>query len=67
MLLEDGRLDNFITNRYASYNSGIGKKIMDGKSSLEELEEYALSLKEIKVQSGRQEMLEAISNQVMYS
>lgn len=66
-MIEDGRLDSFIKDRYASYNSGIGKKIMNGESSLEELEEYALSLKEIKVQSGRQEMLEAILNQVMYS
>ncbi len=66
-MIEDGRLDTFVTDRYASYKTGLGKKIASGESSLEELEEYALSLKEIKVESGRQEMLEAVLNQIMYS
>lgn len=65
-IIEDGRLDGFVEQRYVSYESGMGLKIAEGKSSLEELEEYALSIKELKVESGRQEMLESILNQIIY-
>ena len=65
-IIEDGRLDQFVNTRYDSYNQGIGAKINAGETSLEELCEYALNLTEIKTESGRQEMLEAIMNQVMY-
>ena len=40
-LIEDGRIDGFIKEKYASFETGIGKKIRDGKVSLEELSAHA--------------------------
>ena len=65
-LLEDKVFENFKANRYASYNSGIGKKIHSGEISLEELSKYALKHDSITNASGRQEMLEDILNQYIY-
>lgn len=65
-LLADGVLDQFVESRYASYSEGIGKKIVEGSTSLEELAEYALKNDQIKLQSGRQEMLEDIVNRYIY-
>ncbi len=65
-LLEDRIIEDFIEERYSSYNHGIGKKIVQNETDFEELEEYALSLKDIHNHSGRQEMLEGIVNQYIY-
>lgn len=65
-LLEDKVFENFIAERYSSYNTGIGKDIVEGKVGLKELEKYAMELKEVKNVSGRQEMLETILNQYIY-
>lgn len=65
-LLEDKVFENFIAERYSSYNLGIGKEIVTGKVGFKELEKYALELKEVKNVSGRQEMLESILNQYIY-
>ena len=65
-LIDDGRIDKFVEDRYASYKSGIGADIVSGKASLEDIEKYALSLGEVKNQSGRQEYLESIVNEVMF-
>ena len=66
-LLQDGRLDEFVKQRYASYQSGIGKAIVNGETSLEQLADYALSLGEVQDHnSGRQEYLEAVVNSVMF-
>ncbi|MGL6113793.1 MAG: xylose isomerase [Cetobacterium sp.] len=65
-LIEDRVFEDFIEKRYESYRSGIGKKIVEKKVTLEELSEYALGLKEIKNSSGRQEMLENILNNYIY-
>lgn len=65
-IIEDGRIDEFIKERYASYNDGIGKKIVDGTTSLKELHDYALGLTNVEVPSGRQEYLEAVLNEVMF-
>ena len=64
---EDGRLNEFVTNRYRSYNEGIGKKIVDGATSFEELSDYAMKLGEIDVESGRQEYLESIFNNILFN
>lgn len=61
-MIEDGRIDKFIAERYSSYNSGIGKDIVDRKVGFKELEKYALEHSEIVNTSGRQEMLENILN-----
>ncbi|MBS3762923.1 MAG: xylose isomerase [Planctomycetes bacterium] len=59
---EDGVLDDFIQDRYSGYESGIGKQILNGETSLPELEEYAIQNGEPELISGRQEMLENILN-----
>src|SRR5436305_6367667 len=38
----DGRLDQFLKERYSSWDSGIGAKIENGKTSFKELESYML-------------------------
>jgi xylose isomerase len=60
-IIDDKQLDAFVEKRYASYKSGIGADIVAGKVGFEELEKYALA-HEPKLESGRQEMLEALYN-----
>ena len=67
-LIEDGRIDAFVEERYSSYNSGIGLDIVNGTATLESLSDYALSLEDdVKPGSGRQEYLESIVNSVIFS
>jgi xylose isomerase len=66
-IIEAGRLDAFVSERYASYRSGIGADIVAGKTNLVDLEKHALGLKEVKMESGRQEYLESIVNSIMFS
>ncbi|MDP4093756.1 MAG: xylose isomerase [Bacillota bacterium] len=61
-MIKDGKLDKFIAERYSSYTAGIGKDIVGGKVGFKELEKYAMEHDQIKNNSGRQEMLEAILN-----
>lgn len=66
-IIEDGRIDDFIKEKYSSFNEGIGKKIRDNNVTLEELSKYA---EDVKVchnpGSGKQEYLESIINQIMF-
>lgn len=62
-LLEDRVLEDFKAKRYASYQEGIGKDIVEGKVGFKELEAFALEKGVTKNTSGRQEMLEAVLNQ----
>ncbi len=61
-MLEDGKIERFVEERYASYRSGIGKDIIEGRAGFKELEAYAMNT-DIRNKSGRQEMLESILNQ----
>ena len=66
-MIRDGRIDKFIADRYASYNEGIGKKIVDGTVTMAELEAYALEMGDVTTNtSGRQEYLENILNSLMF-
>ena len=66
-IVRDGRIDEFVRNRYASYNEGIGKKISDRTATIEELEAYAKKMGDVTTNtSGRQEFLENIVNDVMF-
>ena len=66
-MIRDGRIDKFVADRYASYNEGIGKKIVDGTVTMAELEAYALEMGDITTNtSGRQEYLENILNSLMF-
>lgn len=60
----DGRLDQFVKDRYSSFDAGIGAKIEKGQVTLGDLEKYALKLGEVKSnKSGRQEYLENLFNE----
>ena len=66
-LIEDSRIDDFIKERYSSFNEGIGRKIRNNETTLEELSDYAIRLKNPALPgSGRQEYLESIINSVMF-
>lgn len=62
-IIEDGVLDKFVEDRYASYHTGIGKKISNKEVDFKTLEDYALKLGKIENASGRQEYLETILNE----
>jgi xylose isomerase len=58
-ILADGRLDAFVAERYASFDTGFGRDIETGKASLKSLEKLVLGrLGEPPLRSGRQEYLE---------
>jgi xylose isomerase len=59
---KDGRLRQFVLDRYASWDSGLGAKIEKGELTLAQLNDYALKIPSPKLDSGRQEMLENIFN-----
>ena len=61
---KDGRLAEFVQQRYSSYDSGVGAKIESGKASFSELETYLLKKGEAAANtSGRQEFLENLINE----
>ncbi|MDQ0206000.1 xylose isomerase [Alkalicoccobacillus murimartini] len=64
-LIKDRALDDFVDDRYASFREGIGLDIVEGRSSLRQLEEHALSLTEIRHRSGKQEKLKGLINQYL--
>ena len=68
-LLEDGRIEKFIEDRYASWKTGIGADIIAGKADFRSLEKYAVEKGEVtdSLSSGRQEMLESIVNNVLFT
>jgi xylose isomerase len=67
-IIEDGRIDKFIENKYASFhNTEIGKKILNDEIDLAGLADYAAKLGAPELPgSGRQEMLEAIVNDILF-
>ncbi len=66
-IMEDGRIDAFVKERYASYQTGIGAEIRRGTTTLEKLSDYALSLDVVEEKtSGRQEYLENVMNEIMF-
>ena len=66
-LIEEGTLDNFIKERYESFESEIGKKICSHTTSLKELSDYAEKMGAPKMPgSGRQEYLQSALNQTLF-
>ena len=60
---KDGRLTDFVKQRYSSWDTGIGQKIEKGQVGFKELEAYILEKGDITPNtSGRQEFLEHIFN-----
>lgn len=67
-IIEDGRIDGFIKTKYSSFGEGVGKKIVDGEISLEELSEYAENLGNTEIPcSGKQERLQGIINSIIFN
>jgi len=62
----DGELDNFVKERYRSWDNGIGAEIEGGKADFRRLEAYMLEKGEAAANtSGRQEMLENLINRYL--
>jgi len=61
---KDGRLAEFVKQRYSSWDTGIGAKIESGKASFEDIETYMLKKGDAAANtSGRQEFLENLINE----
>jgi xylose isomerase len=61
---KDGRLAEFVRQRYSSWDSGIGLKIEQGRASFRDLESYIMRKGEVDPnESGRQEYLENLLNE----
>jgi xylose isomerase len=61
---QDGRLAEFLRQRYLSWDTGIGKDIEQGKADFSKLEAYMLKEGEAEANSsGRQEFLENLINE----
>ncbi|MGI6726715.1 MAG: xylose isomerase [Christensenellales bacterium] len=66
-LIEDGRIDQFVKERYASFDSELGRKIRAGKATLEELSKKAVQAGNAPLPgSGKQEYLEGVVNSVLF-
>jgi xylose isomerase len=61
-ILDKSNLQKFLTDRYASFDSGKGKEYEEGKLTLEDLRDFALANGEPKQISGKQEWLENLIN-----
>jgi xylose isomerase len=61
-IIDDGLLEEFVAQRYASYSSDKGKRILGGEADFDELEAWILEKGEPNLISGRQEYLENLIN-----
>lgn len=59
-ILENSKIPQMLKDRYASYDSGEGKRFENGEMTLEEVAEYARKNGEPELISGKQELYEAI-------
>ena len=65
-LKADGRLDEFVQARYATYETGLGLEIVQGNAGMAALEAFALEQGDVCTTSGKQEYLEHVMNCVMF-
>ena len=61
-VIEDSPLGKMLTERYASFDEGLGKKFENGELTLEDVYAYGKEVNEPKQTSGKQELYEAILN-----
>lgn len=66
-MISDGKIDQFISDRYAGWDSGMGAKWLAGKTDLEELESWAIENGEPPLISGREEYLENVFNSYLWN
>ncbi|HVS53574.1 MAG TPA: xylose isomerase [Opitutaceae bacterium] len=66
-ILADGRLEQFVAERYASYDRGFGRDIEAGRTNFRALEKLVLTqLGEPKPRSGKQEYLENVLSRYLH-
>ncbi len=66
-IIEDGRIDGFVKDRYSSYDSELGRKIRSGKATLKELSDIAVQNGAPALPgSGKQEWLESVINSILF-
>ncbi len=66
-ILADGKFESFLTNRYATYDTGYGRDIELGRAGFKELNKLVLTtLGEPKPRSGKQEYLENLLLQYLH-
>lgn len=61
-ILSEGVIPGMVKQRYASYASGFGKTVAEGKTTLEDCEKYVKEHGEPVMISGKQEKYEMIFN-----
>ncbi len=62
-MIDDGKLQAAVDDRYSGWNDGLGRTILDDGSSLETLSEHVLAKNvEPRPRSGRQEAFENLVN-----
>ena len=61
-ILENSDYEKMLRDRYASFDSGEGKRFEDGEMTLEEVAAFARAHGEPQMISGKQEMYEALVN-----
>ena len=66
-MIEDKRLNQKVTERYADWDKNLGKDILQGNMSLQEIAQYSLvNNLQPKARSGAQEQLENIVNKAIF-
>lgn len=65
-IIEIGFLDNIKKERYSSYNSELGKQLLNNELDLEVLTNHALSVKEVKNKSSHIEYVKSKLNDLIY-
>ena len=66
-IIADGKFDQFVAQRYASFDTGFGKDIENGKANFKSLEKLVLGrLGEPTPRSGKQEYLENLLNTYLH-
>src|ERR1019366_9131618 len=66
-ILAEGKFKQFLKNRYASYDSGVGRDIEKGRVGFRDLSRLVLGkLGEPKPRSGKQEYLENLLNSYLH-
>ena len=61
-ILEESPVPQMVKERYASFDSGLGKKFEEGQASLEDLYNYSVKNGVPAAASGKQELYETMLN-----
>ena len=64
-ILDDDAFNRIVDDRYASWSHPLGRTVLGGGASLDELHRYALERGEPVLRSGRQELLEIHFNDLL--